>query len=70
MTIKLYSTHCPKCNVLEKKLTAKNLLFELIDDPDLVMDYAESHNTMQSPLLDVDGEMMDFSTAAKWVEEQ
>ena len=28
----LYSTHCPKCNVLEKKLNSKSIQYTIIDD--------------------------------------
>jgi len=30
--ILLYTTHCPKCRILEKKLTDKGIEFEKIDD--------------------------------------
>ena len=32
MKIILYSTHCPRCNVLEKKLKTKNISYEEIND--------------------------------------
>lgn len=28
----LFSTHCPKCNILNKKMQEKNLEYEVIDD--------------------------------------
>ena len=33
----LYSTNCPKCNVLEKKLQSKNIDFEICNDVDLML---------------------------------
>ena len=36
MDIKLYSTHCPKCIVLEKKLQQKNIPFEEINDVEIM----------------------------------
>ena len=36
MEVKLYSTHCPMCNVLEKKLQQKNIFFEEINDIELM----------------------------------
>ena len=62
----LYSTHCPKCNILEKKLKEKNI------------DYIENNNTdemiakgfMEVPMLEIDGVIMNFGKAIKWIGEQ
>lgn len=62
----LYSTNCPKCNVLEKKLQSKNIDFELCNDVDLML----SKEIQQAPYLEVDNELMDFSKAVKWVNEK
>jgi glutaredoxin len=65
MTITLYSTHCPKCTVLEKKLTNKGIDFEVCDDEKIM----ESYGFTTLPMLQVDTNLMDFSTAIKWVGE-
>ena len=62
----LYSTNCPKCNVLEKKLQSKNIDFEICNDVDLML----SKGIQQTPYLEVDNELMDFSKAVKWVNEK
>ena len=62
----LYSTNCPKCNVLEKKLQSKNIDFEICNDIDLML----SKGIQQAPYLEVDNELMDFSKAVKWVNEK
>lgn len=62
----LYSTNCPKCNVLEKKLQSKNIDFEICNDVDLML----SKGIQQAPYLEVDNELMDFSKAVKWVNEK
>lgn len=62
----LYSTNCPKCNVLEKKLQNKNIDFEICNDVDLML----SKGIQQAPYLEVDNELMDFSKAVKWVNEK
>ena len=59
----LYTTHCPKCNVLKKKLESKNIEFEICEDVDLML----SKDIQQAPYLEVDNELMDFSKAIKWV---
>ena len=63
MKVILYSTGCPKCNVLHTKLDNKNIKYELIDDIDIMVE----KGFQQAPVLEVDGEIMDFGTAVKWV---
>ena len=36
--ITLYSTHCPKCIILERKLIERNIDFEMCDDIDLMIE--------------------------------
>ena len=62
----LYSTNCPKCNVLEKKLQSKNIDFEICNDVDLML----SKGIQQAPYLEIDNELMDFTKAVKWVNEK
>lgn len=59
----LYSTGCPKCNILKKKLTQKGVDFKLIEDADAMI----SKGFMSAPMLEVDGNAMDFMDAVKWV---
>ena len=63
MDVKLYSTHCPKCILLEKKLNQKNISFEEINDIDVMAE----KGFMQAPMLEVDGEVMDFKQANDWI---
>lgn len=63
MDVKLYSTHCPKCIVLEKKLNQKNISFEEINDIDVMT----AKGFMQAPMLEVNGEVMDFKQANDWI---
>lgn len=62
----LYSTGCPSCNVLKKKLNAKGIEFEENNDQELM----QSMNFVRVPVLDVDGKQMDFAEANKWINEQ
>ncbi len=34
MSVTLYSTHCPKCDVLEKKLQNKGIKYQAVYDVD------------------------------------
>lgn len=65
--IKLYSNDCPKCRVLKTKLDSKNIAYEKISDIDLMME----KGIESVPILELDdGELLDFSSAIKWVNHQ
>lgn len=63
MQIKLFTTHCPKCCVLEKKLKQKNIVYEEISDVDVM----KEKGYLTAPVLEIDGESMDFKTAVEWI---
>lgn len=63
--IKLYSTHCPKCKILEMKLGEKNIQYEIITDEEIM----ESLGFTSMPMLEVDGQLMDFMEAITWVKQ-
>ena len=63
MNITLYSTGCPKCIILEKKMDMKNISYDVVDDVDLMQE--KGFTTL--PMLEVDDEVMDFGSAVKWV---
>ena len=66
MEIILYSTNCPKCKILEKKRTEKNIKFtknnNVIEMSELGID--------QVPVLSIDGKMLSFVEANKWINER
>ena len=66
MKVILYTTHCPKCIVLEKKLASKNISYEEVTDVDLMIN--KGFDVM--PVLEVDDTVMDFKTANTWINEQ
>lgn len=63
MSIILYSTHCPRCNVLEKKLKSKNLKYTEVNDTEIM----QNKGFTTVPMLDVDGSVMDFIAANEWL---
>ena len=65
MKVILYTTHCPKCNVLMTKLKSKGVDYEEITDVDVMRD----KGFMSAPMLEVDGKTMTFVEAIKWVNE-
>ena len=66
MDIKLYTIHCPQCNVLRKKLDLAGVQYTLIDDIATLAALGYDH----FPILAVGDKEMDFYTATKWLEEQ
>lgn len=66
MKIILYSTDCPKCHVLEKKLESKGIKFNIEKDINVM----EEKGFMSAPMLEIDGEIKDFNDAVVWVNEQ
>ena len=65
----LYSTNCPKCKILESKLVQKNITFELVTGDDAV-EAISNKGFMSAPILEVDGENMEFNAAIGWLQNQ
>lgn len=61
--ITLYSTGCPRCNVLKQKLDSKNIEYEVVSDIDVMTE--KGFETV--PVLDVDGQIMQFKQATDWI---
>ena len=66
MNVVLFSTNCPKCKVLVKKLDKANIKYQTVTDVKVMLD----KGFMSAPMLEVDGEVMDFSQANNWINEQ
>lgn len=64
--ITLFTIDCPKCKILEKKLSQANIEYEVCEDREIMIN--KGFNSM--PVLDVDGQIMDFGEAVKWVNER
>ena len=61
--VTLYSTGCPKCTVLKRKLSENNIEYVESNDVDKMSELG-----IQSvPMLEVGGELLDFSEAIGWV---
>lgn len=66
MEITLYSTGCPKCKVLKKKLEEKGIKYTENNSVDEMLSLGIS----QVPVLSVNNKLLDFSTANNWVNQQ
>ena len=60
----LYSTGCPRCEVLKKKLDAKNIPYEIHNNEQEML----SLGIEMVPVFQLDsGEKLDFGQAVKWI---
>ena len=62
--MRLISNGCPKCKILQAKLDEKGLEYEKSDNMQELIDLG--FKTV--PVLEVDGEYMDFGKAMKWIQ--
>lgn len=66
MEVIFYSTNCPKCKILEKKLIEKNIKFtknnNVVEMTELGID--------QVPVLSINGSLLNFVEANKWINER
>lgn len=61
--ITLYSTGCPRCNVLKQKLNSKNIEYTVVNDVDIMTEKGIS----TVPVLEVDNQLLQFKEAVDWV---
>ena len=65
--ITIYTTStCPKCKILKKKLDDKGIAYEEFNDEDEM----QRMGILSVPVMDVDGEQLDFPAAIKYVNER
>lgn len=62
----LYEHGCPMCIVLKTKLDKKGIQYEDITDVDVMI----AKGFTEAPKLEVNGNVMGFRDAIKWVEEK
>ena len=66
MEVILFSTHCPRCLVLEEKLEDADIKFSIVEGDEAETAIKEN-GFLTAPVLKVDGEFMDFGKANKWI---
>ena len=59
----LYSTGCPNCIVLEKKMVREGIDFSLSNDIDKLIE----KGYQSAPILEVDGNFMEYKQAIDWI---
>ena len=63
MNVVMYSTGCPKCKILKKKLDEKKVVYEEETD----VEKMKSKGIDRVPVLEVDGKLFSYSEAVKLV---
>ena len=61
--VRLHSSHCPRCQVLEKKLKDKGIEYEENNDIQVML----NKGLDVAPALEVDGKLMGFKEAVDWI---
>lgn len=67
MKVVFYSNHCPRCRVLEKLMTNKNIEFTLVDSEDLVLKIANENNINSMPFAEVDGKILNTKELQNYI---
>ena len=62
----MYSTGCPKCNVLKSKLDSKSIPYVVVSDVSSII----AKGITAVPVLEIDGRLLDFKKAVDWVNER
>lgn len=65
MNIILYTTHCPKCKVLQKKLNQNNISYIINQDIDKMLQL----DILSAPALEINNTILDFGQAIQWLKE-
>lgn len=66
MVVKLFSTNCPRCKVLETKLKQNDIKYEVETDINTMLGLG----IKSAPcLLTEDGELLEFTAALRWLKE-
>lgn len=62
----LYTVGCPRCEVLKNKLNDKKINFSIVQDVDVMKELGLD----EIPVLKVNGKLLQFADANKWINEQ
>ena len=63
MSITFYTTNCPKCSILKKKLDDKNLAYNICEDVDSML----QKGITSAPALEIDEKILGFKEAVNFI---
>ena len=65
--ITLYTTGCPKCKILERKLNEKNIEYNIIEGAEAIHSI-KSFGLSEAPVMTIDdNSILTFGDAVRWV---
>lgn len=64
--VTLFTTHCPKCKVLTSKLDKANIKYNIVEDIEVM----QQLGIEEVPYLRVGDNLMNFTSAVKWINER
>ena len=67
--IKFYSSHCPKCIVLENLMRQKNIEYEYINNEEIYMNIAEENGIFSMPFAEIDGKIYNTKELQNYIME-
>ena len=63
MKVKLYTTHCPKCKILEERLNEKKVKYEVNDN----IEELQKMNFKSVPNLEIDGKIYNYLDSIRYL---
>ena len=63
MKVKLYTTHCPKCKILEERLNEKKVKYEVIDN----IEELQKMNFKSVPNLEIAGKIYNYLDSIRYL---
>ena len=70
MKVIFYSSHCPKCRVLEQLMKQNNIDYQLIDDENIYLSIAEKNEISSMPFAEIDGEIIDTKKLQQYINDR
>lgn len=65
--ITLYSSHCPKCDMIEKILKEKGIDFNLVDNESIYLPLADQNGIDSMPFADINGKILDIKDLQEYI---
>ena len=62
----LYEHGCPKCKILKMKLDQKGIVYETVNDVEIM----KAKGFSEAPKLEVENVIYGFKEAVEWIKEQ
>jgi glutaredoxin len=68
--IEFFTLHCPKCKTLQMLMDKKGIVFNVIDDEEIVRAEGAKYNLNSAPFALINGECYDTKKLQAWIKEQ